>query len=307
MAGPWDAFSSKYKVHQESHDCLAHLIKHGARPFSTYQITEAREAFHNICLTAAGTVNFDGQTQELKIPSPYSKDGIAASVYKPNKLAATPAILIYFHGGGLCMFERKYFESSLQLLAQEAGCIIVNSDYRWLPDNKGYAPFDDGVVVTKWVLENKKSVGGQPGSKVGVGGDSSGGQIAISVTYDVQGLDFLEFKSIPVLPHPDLQYFTKLVEQAIPNQATDPRVCPLARTNLKNLPPTLVLVAQLDPERDGGLEFAEKAKAAGANVTSYVIEGVPHIFFGMDGIYKTKCAEARSYMVPFIKQFQKAT
>lgn len=190
MAGPFDGLKS-YEIHQEFRDCVDHLIKNGAKPFSTYQITDARKAFHSICLTAAGTFKFDGQVQEKKVPSPHCKDGIPVSVYIPNKLATEPAILVYFHGGGLCMFERKYYEPALQMVAHEAGCIVVNSDYRLLPESPPMSPFDDGVAVVKDVIANKASYGGKPGSKVGVGGDSSGGQIAVSVTKDVPGLDFM--------------------------------------------------------------------------------------------------------------------
>lgn len=190
MAGPFDGLKS-YEIHQEFRDCVDHLIKNGAKPFSTYQITDARKAFHSICLTAAGTFKFDGQVHEKKISSPHCKDGIPVSVYIPNKLAAEPAILVYFHGGGLCMFERKYYEPALQMVAQDAGCIVVNSDYRLLPESPPMSPFDDGVAVVKDVIANKASYGGKPGSKVGVGGDSSGGQIAVSVTKDVPGLDFM--------------------------------------------------------------------------------------------------------------------
>uniref|UniRef100_A0A0B7BFI8 Alpha/beta hydrolase fold-3 domain-containing protein n=1 Tax=Arion vulgaris TaxID=1028688 RepID=A0A0B7BFI8_9EUPU len=322
MAGPWEQFTKLYTIDKELLDFTELLVKSGIKPFSSYTLDEARKTFLNFCVTAAGDVKFDGHVSEITVPSPDAKAGIPVSVYKPTKVAATPAILIYFHGGGLVLFERKCLETALKKVAMDSGSIILNVEYRLLPDQcSGYGPFNDGVTVTKWVLENKQKVGGQPGSKVGVGGDSSGGQIAISVTNDVQCLAFqvliypqcdtglkkpsvTEFAACPILPAPDLNWFINLVSKDLPNQDTDPRVCPLARTNLKTSPPTLILIAEIDPLRDGAVAFSEMLKSAGVDVTSEKITGVPHIFFGMCGVLKTKCAESYCHVVKFIKRFQ---
>ena len=79
-----------------------------------------------------------------------------------------------------------------QVLCQDSGCIIVSVEYRLLPHpTHKLAPFDDGLTVTEWVLANKTRIGGHRVSKVGIGGDSAGGQIsAVTIGQLEEDLDF---------------------------------------------------------------------------------------------------------------------
>uniref|UniRef100_A0A0B7BJR1 Alpha/beta hydrolase fold-3 domain-containing protein n=1 Tax=Arion vulgaris TaxID=1028688 RepID=A0A0B7BJR1_9EUPU len=319
---PWEEYLKTYKVHEESYAFTGALAAHSVQPFNKYSIEDARQVFPAIFKAAAGEIEFDGQVEELVIPSPYVTSGIPSSVYKPRNRAANPAILVYFHGGGLIILDRKSYETALKIIARDAGCVIVNVDYRLLHSTgKGLDPFDDAVAATKWVLANKERVGGSPSSKVGVGGDSAGGQLSACVTNEVKGLAFqilvyphvdtsmsqpsvTEFINVPVLSKYDAEWFVNLASQALPNYHTDPRINPMIRTSTKQSPPTLVLLAQLDPIRDCGLVYAEKLKADGVRVRIVVIEGVPHIFFGLCAVFKTKCQEAYGHVVQLIKEFQ---
>uniref|UniRef100_A0A0B7BIK5 Alpha/beta hydrolase fold-3 domain-containing protein n=1 Tax=Arion vulgaris TaxID=1028688 RepID=A0A0B7BIK5_9EUPU len=319
---PWEEYLKTYKVHEESYAFTGALAAHSVQPFNKYSIEDARQVFPAIFKAAAGEIEFDGQVEELVIPSPYVTSGIPSSVYKPRNRAANPAILVYFHGGGLIILDRKSYETALKIIARDAGCVIVNVDYRLLHSTgKGLDPFDDAVAATKWVLANKERVGGSPSSKVGVGGDSAGGQIAISVTNDVQGLDLqilmyphadtvlnfpsvTEFKNVPGLSKADIDWFVHWTSLELPHQLTDPRINAMARTNLELSPTTLIVAAQLDTLRDSGVAYAKKLRAAGVEVQLETIEGVPHAFFGMCAIFKTKCPEAYGHVVKFIKKFQ---
>ena len=40
-----------------------------------------------------------------------------------------------------------------------ASAIVVNVEYRLAPEHKFPAQMDDGVCATKWVLENKQTIG----------------------------------------------------------------------------------------------------------------------------------------------------
>uniref|UniRef100_A0A0B7BLZ9 Alpha/beta hydrolase fold-3 domain-containing protein n=1 Tax=Arion vulgaris TaxID=1028688 RepID=A0A0B7BLZ9_9EUPU len=319
---PWEVCLKSYKVHEESYAFINGLAAQSVQPFHKYTLEEAREVFPAVFNAAAGEIEFDGEVEELVIPSPYVTSGILTSVYKARNRAANPAILVYFHGGGLIILDRKSVETALKTIARDAGCIVVNVEYRLLNGpGKDYDPFNDAVTATEWVLANKKRVGGSPSSKVGVGGDSAGGQIAISVTNDVQGLDLqilmyphadtvlnfpsvTEFKNVPGLSKADIDWFVHWTSLELPHQLTDPRINAMARTNLELSPTTLIVAAQLDTLRDSGVAYAKKLRAAGVEVQLETIEGVPHAFFGMCAIFKTKCPEAYGHVVKFIKKFQ---
>ncbi|KAH9502900.1 hypothetical protein Btru_074749 [Bulinus truncatus] len=265
---------------------------------------------------------FMGDKQEIIIPSPYTSEGIPVSIYRPNSIPEVPVIWIYYHGGGLVLCSRETHEEALKVIASRSGIIIVNVEYRLLPNPQSpLAPFDDVVVAAKWVLENKEAVGGKRNSKVGVGGDSAGGQLAASVTNEVQGLDFQiliypltdtdssnptfeEFKNVPGLNQDAVRWFFQNSLFQIPDYKTNPRINVMARTNTKLSPPALILLAELDPLRGCGLDYAEKLKAAGVDVQCKVVEGVPHAFFTLMGVFPKKTDEAYTEIVNFLKKYQ---
>jgi acetyl esterase/lipase len=54
--------------------------------------------------------------------------------------------------------------------------------------------------------------------------------------------------------------------------------------NLKGLPATTIINADLDPLRDDGAAYAEKLKAAGVSVTRKIYLGVTHEFFAITNV-----------------------
>jgi acetyl esterase/lipase len=58
----------------------------------------------------------------------------------------------------------------------------------------------------------------------------------------------------------------------------------LVDANLKGLPPTTVITAEIDPLRSEGQLLAERLKAAGVETTYQNFPGVTHEFFGMDAV-----------------------
>ena len=55
----------------------------------------------------------------------------------------------------------------------------------------------------------------------------------------------------------------------------------LNKANLKGLPPTTIINAELDPLRTEGEILAKKLKEAGVQVAQKTYAGVTHEFFGM--------------------------
>ncbi|KAH9488539.1 hypothetical protein Btru_062189, partial [Bulinus truncatus] len=318
----WAPFAEKYKIHEESYEFVRLMLAAGKKPQSELGVEKSREIAKKMSKDFGGCAKFDGEQREIIIPSPYSSSGIPATIYKPAFVAEVPVIMIYYHGGGLVLCSRETHEEALKVIASRSGIIIVNVEYRLLPNPQSpQAPFDDVVVAAKWILENKEAVGGKRNSKVGVGGDSAGGQLAASVTNEVQGLDFQiliypmadtnssnptfeEFKNAPGLSRESLNWFFQNSLFQIPDYKTNPRINVMARTNTKLSPPALILLAELDPLRGCGLDYAEKLKAAGVKVQCKVIEGVPHLFFNMMGVFPKKTNEAYTDIVNFLKQYQ---
>ena len=65
-----------------------------------------------------------------------------------------------------------------------------------------------------------------------------------------------------------------------PATAADPRIS-LVNANLKGMPPTLIIGAEIDPLQSEGKMLSDKLKDAGVTTGYQLYDGVTHEFFGM--------------------------
>lgn len=84
-------------------------------------------------------------------------------------------------------------------------------------------------------------------------------------------------------------------------EAKDPRIS-LVNANLKGLPPTTIITAEIDPLNSDGLMLADKLKAAGVTVDSKNYDGVTHEFFGMAAIVP-EAKQAQAYAAEQLKKY----
>jgi len=223
---------------------------------------------------------------------------IAARIYTPEG-SPPMGVLVYFHGGGWVLGDLESHDRVCRALANGAGCVVVSIDYRLAPEHVFPAGAMDCYAATQWVAENAASFGADR-SRMAVGGDSAGGNLAAAVSlmardrggpainfqlllYPVPdcALDTPSQKEFTedgyVLSRADMEWFWKnYLDRAA--EKNNPYACPLRAKNLSGLPPALVLTASHDPLRDEGERFAERLIAAGVKVTCTRYEGVTHGF-----------------------------
>jgi len=234
---------------------------------------------------------------------------IAARVYTPDG-SPPMGVLVYFHGGGWVLGDLESHDGVCRGLANGAGCVVVSIAYRLAPEHVFPAGARDCYAAAKWVAENAVSLGADP-SRMAVGGDSAGGNLAAVVSmmardrggpainfqlllYPVTdcALDTPSHKEFAadgyVLSRADMEWFWK--NYLDPGaERNNPYACPLRAKNLSGLPPALVLTASHDPLRDEGERFAERLIAAGVSVTCTRYEGVTHGFISFaDALDKGK-------------------
>jgi acetyl esterase len=233
-----------------------------------------------------------------RIPAPEAE--IPVRIYHPRAAAGLP-ILVYYHGGGWVLGSLETHDTIARALAAAADCIVVSVDYRLAPEHPFPAAITDSVAAARWVGASAAELGGDS-SRICVGGDSAGGNIATvvaaalrdaggpplagqlliypatrlrapregSLVSNAQGY-FLTTADVDWFED---HYLGKTID------AADPRVSPLLAGDLSRLPPALLITAQFDPLLDQGAAYARRLSEAGVDCTYVEYEGAIHGFFG---------------------------
>src|SRR5439155_1072079 len=188
-------------------------------------------------------------------------------VYTPEGNAPFP-VLVYFHGGGWTVGAIESWDSFCRSLCNASGCVTVSVDYRLAPEHKFPAGPEDCYAATKWVAENAASIGGDP-ARVGVGGDSAGGNLAAVVAQMARdrggpkiafqlliypatdaGLDTPSQQQFQddgyILSKKDMVWFWGHYLNGDKDK-TNPYACPAEASSLRGLPPALVVTVRVDP------------------------------------------------------------
>lgn len=213
-----------------------------------------------------------------------------------------PPILVWLHGGRFFSGNLETHEGLCRALAAAARCRVLAVDYRLAPECPFPAAVEDSLTALEWALAHS--------SRVGVGGDSAGGNLAAAAallcarakpdSLRAQVLIYPmmdpacslpsheEFKSSYGPGSDDMRrgwdlYLTPNAKGAGPR---DERVSPLFAESLAGLPPALVLTAEYDCLRDEGEAYAWKLSADGVEVTRKRYEGTIHGFFQMPKVMR---------------------
>ena len=222
---------------------------------------------------------------------------IGVRVYRREELVRPPA-LVYFHGGAFCTGDLDTEDAACVRYALEAGCAVVSVDYRLAPEHPYPAGLEDCYAALGAVAEQAGELG-IDGERLAVGGGSTGAALAAAVALLARERggpvlclqllvlpvldDALDTPSVragtdaPMLDSAGLAAMWRLYLG--PNATrTDAHAVPARATDLAGLPQAYVMVAGMDPARDGGIGYARRLMEAGVEVELHVVPGVPHAF-----------------------------
>ena len=227
---------------------------------------------------------------------------IPIRIYTPRGAGPFP-VVVYYHGGGWVIADLDTYDASPRALTNLANAVVVSAHYRQGPEHKFPAAHQDAFAAYRWVLSNAKSLNGDP-SRVAVVGESAGGNLAAVVSmmardsgtqmpvhqvlvypiagYDLNTPSYQENADAKPLNKPMMQWFFEKYLRT-PADGKSPLV-DLVHADLKELPGTTVITAQIDPLRSEGKELADRLKDAGVEVDYKNYDGAAHEFFGMGAV-----------------------
>ncbi|MBI4962239.1 MAG: alpha/beta hydrolase [Desulfomonile tiedjei] len=258
--------------------------------------------------------------EEMYVPSP---DGpVRCQVYRPDATAQNRPMMLYVHGGGFMLGRSEDTDYITRRICAENGVIVVSVNYRLAPEWPFPAGLDDCLAVYCWMREHGPDIGGDPG-RVGVAGDSSGGNFAavlpllarsqnlappdVSVMF-APVLDFLfeEYESFNRMAPTGVVYDAPFMGFARGaycrySEWTHPHVSPL-RGDLGGFPNAMIIVGTHDPIVDSCLEFARKLRTSASNqVELFVREGMPHGFYFWPDLFPQE-EEAYGALAVFLRR-----
>jgi acetyl esterase len=235
-------------------------------------------------------------TTDLTIPGPDSP--LRARHYRPAVAEAAP-LLLFFHGGGFVVGDIESHDGLCRMICRDAAIHVLSVDYRLAPEHRAPAAIDDCVAAYRWARGHAAELGADP-SRIGVGGDSAGGNLAALVALRSRE-EGIPQPTLQVLLYPVLDLSAKTRSRTLFSDgfflskqeedrnvdlylgntglaADDARVSPLKAADLSGLAPALVLTAGFDPLRDEGNEYAVALRSAGVTVDHRQFDALTHGF-----------------------------
>jgi acetyl esterase len=247
---------------------------------------------------AAMNIDLAVPTTDLTIPGPDSP--LRARHYRPAVAEAAP-LLLFFHGGGFVLGDIESHDGLCRMICRDAAIHVLSVDYRLAPEHRAPAAVDDCVAAYRWARGHAADLGADP-SRIGVGGESAGGNLAALVALRSRE-EGIPQPALQVLLYPLLDlsaktrsrtlfsdgfFLSKLQEERFVDlyldgtglAADDARVSPLKAADLSGLAPALVLTAGFDPLRDEGNEYAAALRSARVTVDHRQFDALTHGFAG---------------------------
>jgi len=229
------------------------------------------------------------------IPGPTSD--LPVRIYRPTVATNAPAI-VYFHGGGWVLNFLDIYDASLARLANQSGATIIAVNYQKAPEHPFPIPFDDCYATLLWVVANATNLGIDE-NRIGVAGDSAGGNLAAAVALKARDNDIALSVQILIYPATDRNFDTASYKEnatgyGLSTQAMqwfwdqylqgshhdeNPYAIPMRASSFKALAPAIIITAQYDPLLTDGERYAELLHRDGVPVLYKGYEGMIHGFF----------------------------
>jgi acetyl esterase len=252
------------------------------------ELTQSRVAF-------AGTPEPIHAVINRFIPGPTSD--LPIRIYRPSDDQNAPA-MVFFHGGGWVLNFLDIYDAALHRLANQSGSVIISVNYQKAPEHPFPAPFNDCYATLLWVKAHSKELGIDP-NRVGVGGDSAGGNLAAAVAIKARDESISLSYQLLVYPCVDRDFTTKsylecATDFGLSTQAmkwfwdqylqgdthnNNPYAAPMRAESLKAVAPSIVITAQYDPLVSDSENYCAKLERDGAEVIYREFPGMIHGFF----------------------------
>jgi acetyl esterase len=246
--------------------------------------------------------------------------GCLLHIIRPQSMSTSPAaIIFYLHGGGWALGSLATHERLMRSLAIRTNAAVVFPEYALSPEFHYPVAIEQCYEAAVYTALHAASLGLDP-ERFAIAGDSAGGNLAAALTLlssqrggprfcaqvllnpvtdcNLHTLSYEAFTHGLNLDLPTMEWFWSLYCPD-PAQRFEALASPLraSPSQLRGLPPALVIVAGCDPLRDEGEAYAHKLAAAGVPVTAVRYQGAVHGFTMIDALAHTTAAQNSTLLI----------
>ena len=212
-------------------------------------------------------------------------------IYRPH---AADGAIVWLHGGGFVMGDLDTEHPWATRIALASGVTVISVGYRLAPEHPYPAALDDAYAVLAWTAENSAALGIDP-ERIGVGGHSAGGGLAAAVALRARdengpricfqllnqpGLDDRQStwsaRNFTETPWMNRDKVTAIWLHYLGTASATQYAAPARAVDLTGLPPAHIATAEFCPNRDEGLEYAQRLLQSGVSVESHQWPGTFH-------------------------------
>ncbi len=270
--------------------------------FATELDTEAepttkqlRERYREQVLSFNGPIDNSIATRDLSITG---RDGnsITLRVFTPPSTNGSLPTCLFIHGGGWVVGDLDTHAGICADVVKQTGSKVIAVDYRLSPESVFPDALNDCIDALHYIVEHADELQIRP-DKISLMGDSAGGNLCAALAMANRSSDsaieiasqiliypglsadstlpsFDENEDIPGLSRSDMAYYFQsyIGGTTLPDELA----APLTATDFSELPASFISVAEFDPLRDDGIEYARKLKVAGNSVVIYTEKGLGH-------------------------------
>jgi len=219
-------------------------------------------------------------------------DGVSGEWITPPGVSGD--ITVYWlHGGGYSIGSVNTHARTVSQIAAACDARAFAVDYRLAPENPFPAGLDDAVAGYRWLLGQ-----GVDPARLVIGGDSAGGGLTLATLQRLREAgDPLPAATVLLSPWTDLEGTGESIKtrreadpmidpDMMPEMARgyhpdgdlrNPLVSPL-HADFTGLPPMLIQVGDAEVLLDDSTRVAQRAEAAGVDVTLEVNDEMIHVF-----------------------------
>ena len=263
-------------------------------------LADAEAAIPNVAGLPAPVI----EVSQINTPTVSGAAGpLRAMLYRPSVAKNTP-VIVYFPGGTWASRSDVSADTTSRQLASRTGWVVVSLQPRLAPEAQFPAIHDDAMAAYQWARSQFAGWGADP-TRVVLAGEGPGANLALSTAMNARD----QRKTGRPVPLPDqLLLITPWAgtststpsmsenggsrpltratvrwaqQRYAPDNLGDPRIDLASRTDFAGLPPTVFVLAEIDPLRSGAETVAERMRAAGVRTDVRLYRGVTYDFFGL--------------------------